>query len=85
MLCIIRIASFLYTNIDRMDVPKLCPFASLPGAMINPQWLELSMSRTNFHGAKDVPTIAVRLCVIPQANHANRKDNPDQLVHLCSI
>ena len=29
--------------------------------MINPQWLELPMSRTNFHGPKDVRTIEVRL------------------------
>ena len=30
--------------------------------MINPQWLELLMSRTNFHGPKDVRAIEVRLC-----------------------
>ena len=29
--------------------------------MINPQWLELPMSRTNFHGPKDVRAIEVRL------------------------
>ena len=29
--------------------------------MINPQWLELPMSRTNFHGPKDVQAIEVRL------------------------
>ena len=29
--------------------------------MINPQWLELPMSRTNFHGPKDVWAIEVRL------------------------
>ena len=29
--------------------------------MINPQWLELPMSRTNFHGSKDVRAIEVRL------------------------
>ena len=27
--------------------------------MINPQWLELSMSRINFHGSKDVPAVEV--------------------------
>ena len=31
--------------------------------MINPQWLELPMSRTNFHGPKDIRTIEVRLYV----------------------
>ena len=29
-------------------------FASLSGVMINLQWLELPISRTNFHGPKDV-------------------------------
>ena len=29
--------------------------------MINPQWLELPMSRTNFHGPKDVRAIEIRL------------------------
>ena len=29
--------------------------------MINPQWLQLLMSRTNLHGPKDVQVIAVRL------------------------
>ena len=41
--------------------PKLSLFASWTGAMINPQWLELPMSRTNFHGPKDVRAIDVRL------------------------
>ena len=31
--------------------------------MINPQWLELPMSRTNFHGPKAVRAIEVRLYV----------------------
>ena len=31
--------------------------------MINPQWLELLMSRTNFHGLKDVRAIEVRLYI----------------------
>ena len=39
---------------DRKDIPKLNPFASLRSVMINPQWLELLMSRTNLHGPKDV-------------------------------
>ena len=35
---------------DRIDV---CKFSYVfgPGAMINPQWLELPMSRTHFHGS----------------------------------
>ena len=31
--------------------------------MINPYWLELPMSRTSFHGPKDVRAIEVRLYV----------------------
>ena len=36
-------------------------FASWPGAMINNQWLELPISRTNFNGPKDLWAIEVRL------------------------
>ena len=43
------------------DYPKLSLFASWTGAMINPKWLELPMSRMNFHGPKDVQAIEVRL------------------------
>ena len=46
---------------DRKDFPKLSPFASWLGTMINPQWLELPMSRTIFHGPKDVWAIEVWL------------------------
>ena len=48
------------------DNPELSPFASWPVAMINHQWLELPMSRTNFHGPKDVRAIEVQLycCVV---------------------
>ena len=46
---------------DRKYIPKLYPFVSSPGAMINPQWLELPISKTNFHGPKDVRAIEVRL------------------------
>ena len=34
------------------------------GTVINPQWLELPMSRTVFHGPKDVRAIEVRLYVV---------------------
>ena len=51
---------------NRKDFPKLLLSASWTGAMINPQWLELPMSRTNFHGPKDVRAIEVWLhhCII---------------------
>ena len=43
--------------------------------MINPQWLELPMSRTNFHGPKDVRAIEVRLYM----NTSDKKTGqPDQ-------
>ena len=41
---------------------KSPPAASWPGTMINPQWLELPMSQTNFYVPKDVRAIDVRLC-----------------------
>ena len=48
--------TFTFKNI------KNNPFlASWPGAKINPHWLELPLSRTNFHGSKGVPAIEVRL------------------------
>ena len=46
---------------DQKDFPKFLPFASWPGIMINPQWLELCMSQTGFHGPKDVRAIEVWL------------------------
>ena len=47
-----------------MKKPNLSPFASWPGAIINPQWLELPISRTNFHGPDDVRAIEVRLYIL---------------------
>ena len=41
--------------------PKLSPFASWPGCMINPQSLDLPMSRINFHAPKDVRATEVLL------------------------
>ena len=46
---------------DRKDTTKLYSFAFWPGVIINPQWLELPISRTNFYGPKDVRAIVVRL------------------------
>ena len=42
-------------------LPNLLLFASWPGTMIIPQWLELPMSRTLFHGPKGVRAIEIRL------------------------
>ena len=48
---------------ERKNNPQLMPFVSWPGVMINPQLFKLPISRTNFHGPKDVRAIAVRLYV----------------------
>ena len=45
-------------------IPKLSLFASWPGTMINPQWLELPMSLTFFYGLKDVLAIEVRQYIL---------------------
>ena len=42
-------------------IPRLSLFASSPGTMINPHWLELPMSRTVFYGPIVVRAIKVRL------------------------
>ena len=55
---------------SKSDFPKLSLFASWTGAMINHQWLELSMFRTNFHGPKDVRAIESRPY---NSNHYNEQ------------
>ena len=39
-------------------------YASLPGAIINPHWLKLPLSRTNFHGPRGVRAIEVLLYLL---------------------
>ena len=68
----IRIVSNDYTQhaiIHRRskNIPKLSPFAPWPGAVINPEWFELSMSNTNFYGPKDVRASDVRQDVISKS------------------
>ena len=46
------------------NIPKLSPFTFWPGAMVKCQWLEIPVSRTNFHGPKDVRAIEVRLYML---------------------
>ena len=48
-----------FSVVDRRDTSKLSPFASWPFVMINPQYHELLISRSNFHGPKDVWAIEV--------------------------
>ena len=48
---------------DLKTSPKLFPFASSSGAVINLQQVELPMPRINIHGPKDVRAIEVRLYV----------------------
>ena len=45
--------------------------------MINPQWFELPMSRTNFHGPKDVRAIEVRLYI-----HATQESDRRDFIHI---
>ena len=55
-------SQFDYCVGDRKKkIPKLSPFALWPSGMIYPQWLELPISRTNFHGPKDFRAVGVRL------------------------
>ena len=49
----------LFCRRFRKDFPKLLQFASWPVAMNNPQWLELPISWTNFHGSNDVLLVEV--------------------------
>ena len=67
MLCVlIRIASMRDSNentqhtfmLQKIKEFLLCLW---PGAIINPHWLELTLSRTNIHGLKGVRAIKVRL------------------------
>ena len=46
---------------SKKKIPKVSPFASWLGTIINPQWLEPPMSWTIFYGPKDVRAIEVRL------------------------
>ena len=52
-------STYRYNIEDRKVVPKVSPFAFWIGAVVNPQWLELPMSRTNFHDFKDIRAIRV--------------------------
>ena len=54
-------STYNYCVENRKDFPTLSLFASWPGAMNNSQWLELPISRTHFHGPKDVRAIECRL------------------------
>ena len=48
---------------SKKKISKLSQFALWPGVILNLQWLELPISRTNFHGPKDVRVIAVILYI----------------------
>ena len=62
--------TIIVKSVDRKYFPKLSPFASWPGAMIYPQWLEQPISRTNFLSPKDVRDIEVRL----YNGHTNKEE-----------
>ena len=50
--------------------------------MINPQWLELPISRTNLHGPIDVRAIKIRLYII---HERKRNFTADKSVSLFSV
>ena len=52
---------FVMLKKERKDISKLSSFVFCSGTMINLKWLGLPMSRTNFHGPKDVRAIEIRL------------------------
>ena len=59
---LIKHSIYNYFIEGRIDIPKIFPFASWPGAMINPQWLDLSIYiKDKFHSPKNVRDIGVRL------------------------
>ena len=49
-------ATYLHLKGNRIEIPF-----KTPGAVIKPRWLELPLSRTNFHGPKGVRAIEGRL------------------------
>ena len=56
-----------------LNIQSLCRKSKIfqTGAMINFQWLELSVSRTNVHGRKDVRAIEVRLYLNTDSKRTN--------------
>ena len=53
--------------------------------MINPQWLELPMYRTNFYGHKDVRAIEVRLYFAFSAIQKGPSEDSEQTARMCSL
>ena len=53
---------------DPKDNSNLLIFAFWPGGKLNPQGLELRMSRTNLHDQKDVRVIEIRTRVFVSQN-----------------
>ena len=58
----------------KKKIPKLSLFASWSDTIINPQWLELPMSRKIFCGPKDVRAIEVWL-ILPHTSALSVKIN----------
>ena len=50
-----------YTFILKKKSKRHPYYTTLPGAIINPQWLKLLLSRTNFHSPKGVRAIEIGL------------------------
>ena len=65
-------------NAQRVVKVKLSPPASSPGVMINPHWLGLLISSTNFYGPKHVRAIGSTVCV---AGNVSRTKGEDRVLH----
>ena len=53
----------MYLYVEKKKWKRYPYYASRPGSVIYPQWLELSLSRTNFHSPKGVRSIEIRLYI----------------------
>ena len=64
--CVSNELTYYHLIEDQKDTPKYLLIAHLTCAKIIPKWLELPMSKTNFHGANVARAFEVRLFFIFQ-------------------
>ena len=74
-------STYHYYIEDRKISPNYIHLPRDPVLWLNPQWLELPISRTNLHGPKDVRVIEVRLYIyiVQSAVHLHYKNTPIQI------
>ena len=63
-------------------ITKLSPFAPWTDVMINPQWFELPISLTNFHGPKRVRATEVRLYLRHEKKKRWETNNEKQILYM---